>query len=63
MIAGFAVQGYSLSEACRLGVYLHGYIADIVAKETGEMGLTATDILTGIPLTLKEVMSLNEIPN
>jgi NAD(P)H-hydrate epimerase len=61
MIAGFVSQGNSLGEACRLGVYLHGYIADSVAAEQGEIGLTATDLLTRIPVALKTVMGSNEI--
>ena len=61
MIAGFVAQGYSLSEASRVGVYLHGYIADLLAEETGEIGLTATDLLARIPVTLKAVMFANGI--
>jgi NAD(P)H-hydrate epimerase len=61
MIAGFAAQGYSLADACRVGVYLHGHIADVLAEETGEIGLTATDLLAEIPVTLKELMLANGI--
>jgi NAD(P)H-hydrate epimerase len=61
MIAGFVSQGYSLGEASRLGVYLHGYIADSIAAEQGEIGLTATDLLARIPVTLKTVMGSNAI--
>ena len=57
MIGGLVAQGYSLSEATRLGVFLHGFIADRVSEEVGEVGLTATDILNRIPLTLKEVVT------
>ena len=57
MIAGLLTQGYTVSEASRLGVFLHGYIADAVSEESGEIGLTASDIIARIPLTLKKVMS------
>jgi len=57
MIAGLVAQGYTISEASRLGVFLHGYIADKITEQRGEVGLIATDIIDRIPLTLKEVMS------
>ena len=56
MIAGLAAQGYTLSEAVRLGVFLHGYSADLAGEEIGEISLTAVDILNSIPSTLQEVM-------
>jgi yjeF C-terminal region, hydroxyethylthiazole kinase-related len=59
MIAGLVAQGYTISEASRLGVFLHGYIADEITEQRGEVGLTATDIINRIPLTLKEAMSEN----
>lgn len=57
MIAGLIAQDYTMSEACRLGVFLHGYIADKITGQEGEAGLIATDIINRIPLTLKEAMS------
>lgn len=54
MIAGLASQGHSLMDASRLGVYLHGLIADRVAVTTGEMGLSAMDLVAGIARTLNE---------
>jgi len=59
MIAGLVAQGYTISEASRIGVFLHGYIADRITAQTGEVGLAATDIISRIPLTLKEAMSEN----
>jgi NAD(P)H-hydrate epimerase len=59
MITGLVAQGYTISEASRLGVFLHGYIADEITEQRGEMGLTAIDIINRIPLTLKEAMSEN----
>jgi len=57
MIAGLVAQGYTISEASRLGVFLHGFIADEITDQRGEVGLTAKDIINRIPLTLKEVRS------
>lgn len=54
MIAGLASQGLSLTDASRLGVFLHGMIADRVAASIGEMGLTAMDLVAGIAPALKE---------
>jgi NAD(P)H-hydrate epimerase len=59
MIAGLVAQGYTISEASRLGVFLHGYIADEITEQSGEVGLTATDIINRIPLALKEAMAEN----
>jgi NAD(P)H-hydrate epimerase len=59
MIAGLVAQGYAIREASRLGVFLHGYIADAITAQRGEVGLTATDIINRIPLTLKEAMAEN----
>jgi len=61
MIAGLVAQGYSFSEACRLGVCLHGHIADVLSRRLGQMGLTATDILERIPLAIKELLTPNGI--
>ncbi|MDD2900018.1 MAG: NAD(P)H-hydrate dehydratase [Desulfuromonadaceae bacterium] len=42
-------QGYAAWDACRLGVFLHGFAADMVADEKGEIGITASDVLEKIP--------------
>ncbi|MCX8011651.1 MAG: NAD(P)H-hydrate dehydratase, partial [Desulfobacterota bacterium] len=57
MIAGLVSQGYSLSEASRLGVFFHGYMADEIKEELGGIGMTATDIIRRIPLTLNKLLS------
>ena len=61
MIAGLVAQGYRPGDSCRLGVYLHGYIADVLAEEIGEIGLAATDLVARIPLAVKEMMVSNGI--
>lgn len=54
MIAGFCAQGLSLSEAAKLGVWLHAAAGDKVAQVQGEIGLIASDLLDIIPHILNE---------
>ena len=49
IIASLLGQGYTAWDACRLGVFLHGFAADMVAQKKGEIGLTATDVLEQVP--------------
>ncbi|MDP2682590.1 MAG: NAD(P)H-hydrate dehydratase, partial [Deltaproteobacteria bacterium] len=49
MIGGFIAQGYSHIDAARIGVYLHGLAGDEAAKEKGQVGMMAGDILNILP--------------
>jgi len=49
MIAGLAGQGLSPFEAAVTGVYLHGLAGDLAAKEKGEYGMIASDLIDKIP--------------
>ena len=53
IIASLAGQGYSPLDAARLGVFIHGMAGDLAAEELGEMGMTASDIVSYIPYALQ----------
>ena len=54
LIAGLLGQGLAAFEAARLGVYLHGLAGDLAAKERGQVGLIASDLLARIPLAIRQ---------
>lgn len=58
IIVSLLGQGYSTWNACRLGVFIHGLAGDLVAMEQGEIGMTATDLTTRIPLALNRLLNL-----
>lgn len=45
IIGGLMAQGLSVKDAAKLGVYLHAKAGDLAAKESGERGLLALDLL------------------
>jgi NAD(P)H-hydrate epimerase len=49
IIAGLCAQGLTLSEAATLGVWVHAVAGDLVAKEQGERGLLASDLINQLP--------------
>jgi NAD(P)H-hydrate epimerase len=54
MIAGLLGQKLTLVDAARLGVYLHGLAGDLAAKDRGEIGLIASDLVDRIPLAIRQ---------
>jgi hydroxyethylthiazole kinase-like uncharacterized protein yjeF len=52
MIAGLAAQGLTPWQAATAGVYLHGLAGDLAAKEKGEYGLIASDLVEKIPYAI-----------
>lgn len=57
MISGLIAQGLSVKEASILGVYLHGLSADLVARNKGEAGIIAGDIIENIPIAINHLKS------
>jgi NAD(P)H-hydrate epimerase len=57
MISAFLAQRLSPKDAAVLGVYMHGYIGDIMAEKKGEHSLVASDIINAIPRVFKLLRS------
>lgn len=54
LIAGFIAQGLSNWDAALAGVYLHGLAGDLAAKEKGEYGMIASDLVEKIPYAIQK---------
>ncbi|MDR2172203.1 MAG: NAD(P)H-hydrate dehydratase [Planctomycetaceae bacterium] len=55
MIAGLLARGFSVFDAAKLGVYLHGAAGDAAEKFYGQESLIATHILEHIPTAIKNL--------
>ncbi len=59
VIGGFLAQGYSLSEAAVLGVFVHGIAGEMVAGQKGNFKLSlAAEVANAIDLALGELTKL-----
>lgn len=48
ILTGLIAQGYSSKEACLMGMFLHGFAADIAAQSISEEALIAGDIIKNL---------------
>jgi NAD(P)H-hydrate epimerase len=60
IIGGLLAQRLAPADAARLGVYVHGSVADAVAEQNGEIGLVASDIIRGLPAGLRALRQAAE---
>jgi len=56
IITSLLGQGYCGWDACRLGVFIHGYAADLVADAKGEIGLCAGDVQEMMPYAYNNLL-------
>ena len=63
IIVSLLGQGYAAWDACRLGVFLHGFAADMVAAEKGEIGINASDVLEKLPYAYNKLLKNNLLSN
>jgi NAD(P)H-hydrate epimerase len=59
ILAALLGQGFSAQDAMRLGIYLHGFVADRVAAAKGQIGLIASDVIDGLPSGLSALAASN----
>jgi len=57
IITSLLGQGYCGWDACRLGVFIHGYAADLVAEEKGEIGINASDVQEMLPYAYNNLLT------
>ena len=55
IILALLAQGHSQENAARLGTFVHGLAGDIACRRTGEISLTANDIIAALPEAWKEL--------
>lgn len=50
VLLALLAQGYDPETAARLGVFAHGLAGDVAARRQSEMGMTAGDIVSALPM-------------
>lgn len=60
IVGSLLAQGLAPTAAARLGVFVHGFVADCVVEKSGEIGLIASDIISGLPAGLRALRQAAE---
>ncbi|MFQ5902445.1 MAG: NAD(P)H-hydrate dehydratase [Candidatus Binatia bacterium] len=55
ILAGLLAQGFRVEDALKLGVFLHGFVGDQVARTKGEIGMIASDVIESLPLGMRQL--------
>ena len=55
ILAGLLAQGFRVEDALRLGVFLHGFVGDQVARAKGEIGMIASDVIESLPHGIRQL--------
>jgi NAD(P)H-hydrate epimerase len=55
VLAALLAQGFEPFSACKVGVFIHGHAADLVAADKGEIGISAVDVQERLPYAIKQV--------
>jgi NAD(P)H-hydrate epimerase len=55
IITGLLARGYKQSDACIVGMYLHGLAGDLAAKDLGMESLIASDLINYLPKAFKRI--------
>ncbi|MCI0475578.1 MAG: NAD(P)H-hydrate dehydratase, partial [Anaerolineales bacterium] len=54
-IVAMLAQGLRAYDAAIVGAYIHGLAGEIAAREIGDAGVVASDLLTRLPVALRQV--------
>jgi len=57
IIGGLLGQGMSPTDALKLGIFVHGFAADLLAERVGPVGYLAGDLANELPAALKALRS------
>jgi len=60
MIAALVAQSYSLRDACLIGTYVHGLVADTLSLSMAKESMMASDLVETIPHVLKKLWDEKE---
>lgn len=60
IIGGFLAQRIDPADSCKLGVFAHGLAGDLVAEQSGEAGMIASDVANTLPNAIREIPKMDD---